>query len=415
MTLISRPPIVLDHNQQGMNQKKLILAHIATIPISFRYLLFNQLKSIAAEGYSVAAISSPGSEVDVIKSAGIPHYEVSMTRKLTPVKDLISLWQLFQLMRRKHFHIVHTHNPKPGLLGQIAARLAGVPIVINTVHGFYFTNHTHPIKRRFFVFLEKIAAKCSDIIWSQNREDIETAIEERICSADKIRYLGNGIDINRFDRAVIDDAVVRQKRKALNLPVGSPVVGFVGRLVSEKGVHELLQAALIVRQVVPGVRFLIVGPTDSDKRDAITSQVVHQYDLEASCVFTGQRDDMPDLYALMDVFVLPSHREGLPRAPMEASAMQVPCVVTDVRGCREVVFEEENGLLVPLQNVPALGRAIIRLLQDRELAERLGKRGREIAEERFDEQLVFAKVKSMYAHLLQKKGLPVPVPAFIDS
>ncbi|MBE2199107.1 MAG: glycosyltransferase family 4 protein [Anaerolinea sp.] len=385
-----------------------VVAHIATVPMSLQYLLFNQLKDIAADGYQVMAVSSAGPETIALADLGIPHIAIPISRKITPFQDLLSLWRLYRFMRRHPLHIVHTHNPKPGLLGQLAARLAGVPIVINTIHGFYFTNHTHPALRQVFVAMEKVAASCSDLIWSQNMEDIETAIQERICPPDKIRYLGNGIDLNRFDWKRISQEMIQEKRAELRLPPDAQVVGFVGRLVTEKGVHELLQAALVVRQRFPDVRFLIVGSTDSDKRDAITDQVVHHYRLEANCLFTGQREDTPELFALMDVFVLPSHREGLPRAPMEASAMGVPCVVTDVRGCREVVAHEQNGLLVPLQDVAALAQAIIRLLEDKPLAQRLGQTGRRMAEERFDERLVFAKVKEEYARLLREKGLPGP-------
>jgi len=392
-----------------------VVAHIATVPMSLQYLLFNQLKAIAADGYRVVAVSSPGPEAAALADLGIPHVAIPVSRKITPFQDLLSLWQLYRFMRRHRLHIVHTHNPKPGLLGQLAARLAGVPIVINTIHGFYFTNHTHPLWRKLFIVVEKVAASCSDLIWSQNMEDINTAVQERICPAEKIRYLGNGIDLNRFDRTRISSEMIQEKRAELQLPVSAPVVGFVGRLVTEKGVHELLRAALVVRERFPDVRFLIVGSTDSDKRDAITSQVVHDYRLEANCLFTGQRNDTPELFALMDVFVLPSHREGLPRAPMEASAMGVPCVVTDVRGCREVVAHEQNGLIVPLQDVIALAQAITRLLEDKPLAQRLGETGRRMAAERFDERLVFAKVKAEYARLLQEKGLPVPQPAPVGS
>jgi glycosyltransferase involved in cell wall biosynthesis len=386
-----------------------VVAHVATIATSLQYLLLNQLKDIAAGGFHVVAISSPGPEVATVERERITHYAVPLSRKITPMKDLIALARLILLMRRHRFHIIHTHNPKPGLIGQLAARLAGVPIVVNTIHGFYFTNHTHPWLRRLFIFLEKVAASCSDIIWSQNQEDIETAVREGICPAGKIHYLGNGIDLDRFDRRQISDDCLLQKKHELKLAPGVPVVGFVGRLVTEKGVHDLMQAAVLVRQAIPAVRFLIVGATDSSsKGDAITAEVVYQYGLESNCIFTGQRHDMPELYAVMDLFVLPSHREGLPRAPMEASAMEVPCVVTDVRGCREVVFHERNGLLVPLQDVEALAEAIMRLLLDKELAQRLGRNGRTVAENHFDERVVFEKVKSTYAHLLQQKGLPLP-------
>jgi glycosyltransferase involved in cell wall biosynthesis len=261
-----------------------------------------------------------------------------------------------------------------------------------------------PAKRRFFIMLEKWAAMFSDLMLSQNSEDIQTAVRERICPAEKIKHLGNGIDVGRFHRARLNRQVLERKRGDLGLREGS-VVGFVGRLVAEKGILELLSAARTVLQRIPSTQFLIIGPIDHEKADALTPEIARAYGVEDACVFTGARDDIQDLYALMDILVLPSHREGFPRAPMEASAMGVPCVVTNIRGCRETVEQGRNGVLVPLGDVPALAAAIVDLLARPEQARHMGDEGRRMAIERFDEQRVFEKVRAEYAGLLATKGL----------
>jgi len=392
-----------------MSQVK--VAHITTIDMALRYLLFGQLRNLKRVGYEVIGISAPGPEVPAIEAGGIRHIPVALSRRtFTPLQDMKALWRLYRIFRRERFTIVHTHNPKPGLLGQIAARMAGVPIIVNTLHGFYFHDHMQPVLRRFYITLEKIAARCSDVILSQNREDIETAIREKICPPENIKYLGNGIDVQRFDPASLPLQDVARKRLEIGLPHGARVVGFVGRLVREKGLPELFAAARIVRAKVPDVRFLFIGPVDTHKSDALSPAVAEDYGVAEICHFLGMRQDTPELYALMDVCVLPSHREGFPRAPMEASAMKVPCVVTDIRGCREAVEHGRNGLLVPLGDVQALADAIIELLTDQEKARRMGEEGRRMALERFDERLVFEKVKAEYARLLREKGLPVPEP-----
>lgn len=373
--------------------------------MSLRYLLLNQLRSLVQADYMVTGISSPGPNVSVLTDAGIPHIAVPMSRNFTPVADLVSLWRLVVVFRRERFTIVHTHNPKPGLLGQLAARMAGVPIVINTLHGFYFHDETDLPTRRFYLAMEKIAARCSDSILSQNREDISTAIREGICKPEKIKYLGNGIDLERFDPAAGSPNQRTEMRAQLGIAEGTPVVGFVGRLVREKGIIELFEAARQIKSQVPNVRFLIVGPIDSEKRDAITPELANEYGIGDTCIFTGLRLDMPALYQLMDVFVLPSHREGFPRAPMEASAMGIPCVVTDIRGCREVVANGQNGFLVPLGDSQRLGEAVVDLLTDPAKARRMGNEGRRLAFEQFDERKVFAKVKEEYLRLLQVKKL----------
>ncbi len=379
------------------------VAHITTIDLSLRYLLLNQLISIKQAGYDVTGISAPGPDVPAIESSGIRHIPVPMTRNFTPGDDLIALVRLYRVIRRERFTIVHTHTPKPGLLGQIAARLAGAPIVINTLHGFYFHDNMRPFWRRFYVTMEKLAALCSDVILSQNSEDVQMAIREGICPPDKIKWLGNGIDVQHFDRSSLDQALLMKKRAALGLPLNVPVIGFVGRLVEEKGVLELFQAARLVLDHIPDAHFLIIGPVDQEKSDALTPQSAYKYGIADACIFTGLRQDMPELYALMDIFVLPSHREGFPRSPMEASSMGVPCIVTDIRGCREAVKHDQNGLLVPLGDVPALADAIIKLLRDKDTTARMAKTGRQMALEQFDEQFIFDKVKAEYARLLKVK------------
>ena len=166
-----------------------------------------------------------------------------------------------------------------------------------------------------------------------------------------------------------------------------------------------MDAAWLVLKDLPKAKFLFVGPTDLEKSDALRPQIADTFGIADVCIFTGLRQDMPEMYRCMDVFVLPSHREGFPVCLMEASAMGVPCIVTNIRGCREVVEHNRNGVLVPLGDVQALAEAILELLTDREKALKMGEEGRKIAEERFDERHVFEKVKSEYARLMREKGL----------
>jgi glycosyltransferase involved in cell wall biosynthesis len=387
------------------------VAHVTTADVSLRYLLLNQLRAIRDRGYAVTGVSAPGPDVTALTSHGIAHQAVAMSRRFTPLADLRSLVRLYRLMRRARFTIVHAHNPKPGLLAQLAARLAGVPVVVNTLHGFYFHDRMRPWARRFYVALEKIAARCSDLILSQNEEDLAAAVRLGIARPERIRLLGNGIDLVRFDPARLAPGARRLIRASLGLPEDAPVVGFVGRLVEEKGVRDLLRAATIVLCRIPDARFLLIGGTDAEKPDRLTAEVARELGVERACVFTGVRQDMPALYRAMDVFALPSQREGFPRAPMEASAMGVPCVVTDVRGCRQAVAPFVNGLLVPAADPSALADALLQLLLDPHLARRLGEGGRRRALVEFDERRVFATVLAEYERLLAEKGLRARVPA----
>jgi glycosyltransferase involved in cell wall biosynthesis len=381
------------------------VAHVATVDLSLRFMLLNQMRSLSQEGYCVSGVSASGPHVPVIEAHGIRHIPVKLTRSITPFADLAALWRLYRLMRRERFTIVHCHTPKAELLGQLAARLAGVPIVVDTFRGIYDRAGGGRIQRWLLVAMSRIAAWCADLVLCQSRDAAAALVRDRLCASDRVVVLGNGIDIRSFDRTRVDEAALAATRKALGLDAARPVVGFVGRLVREKGILDLFQAMSMVRARVPNAQLLVIGPADNDKPDAVTPDDARRFGLDEYCVFTGLRTDMPQLYALMDVFVLPSFREGLPRAPMEAAAMAVPCVVTDIQGCREVVEHGRNGMLVPTGSPSALADAIVTLLTHRDLASRMGRAGREKALESFDEERVFSAVKLAYARLLAEKRI----------
>jgi len=392
--------------------KKIKVAHVTTVAQSLQGLLLNQMNNIQSKGYEVVGLSSPGVEVPMIEAAGIRHIAIRISRNVTPLLDLVSLIRLYLVMRREGFTIVHTHTPKAGLLGQLAARFAGVPIVINTVHGFYCHDLMHPILRRVYIGLEKVAARCSDVILAQNQEDVAMALSMGICSSEKVKHLGNGIDISLFNREQVQTSDIRRKRQQLGIPDDAKVVGFVGRLAGKrKGFFDFLKACQGVAGQYQNVRFLIIGEADTGKADAVSPGAAKDYGVSDQCMFLGARpnEELPSFYALMDVLVLPSLFEGIPRVVMEAAAMGVPAVVTDVKGNREAVMHGRNGLLAPLGNPQALAEAIIDLLTNPEKAKRMGEEAYRMAREQFDERVVFAKVINEYSRLLADKDLRVPV------
>lgn len=387
------------------------IAHVTTVAASLEALLLNQMRSLKTAGYDVTGISTADRHVAAVEAAGVRHLPVPMSRNFTPLSDLVSLWRLYWLMRRERFTIIHTHTPKAGLLGQLAARMAGVPIVVNTVHGFYFHDNMRPRARRFYIAMEKIAARCSDAILSQNAEDIQTALREGICRKEKIHFLGNGIDLTLFDPTRIPAEEALACRKKLGIPADAPVVGFVGRLAARrKGFLDFLAAGKDLAAKRSDVRFLIAGDADRGKPDAVEPSAAADYGIADRCVFLGHRagSELPQYYKIMDVLVLPSLFEGVPRVIMEASAMGVPSVASDVKGNREAVVHGENGLLVPLGDVDALAAAILRILNEPDTARRFRTGGLRIAAERFDERIVFERVRSAYARMMREKGLPLP-------
>jgi glycosyltransferase involved in cell wall biosynthesis/ribosomal protein S18 acetylase RimI-like enzyme len=383
------------------------VAHVSTVDLTPRFLLLGQLRRLRDEGYDVTAVSAPGPWTADLEASGIRHIPWHhATRSWNLWGDLRAFAELLAILRRERFHLVHTHNPKPGVMGRIAARLAGVPCVVNTLHGLYATPEDRALKRLPVLVAEGLAARFSDFELYQSDEDLRWARRIRLVSPRKSALLGNGVDLTWLDPANVSSTHLSELRRELGIPERAQVVGTVGRLVAEKGYRELFAAARKVRAVMPEVRFLAVGGPDLAKADAIGEGELAQ--AREDVVVPGWREDIRDLLALMDVFVLPSWREGMPRSAIEAAAMGRASVLTDIRGCREVIRDGIEGLLVPPRRPDRLADAILRLLRDPAMRDRLGQAARARAVERFDERRVADTIVSLYGGLLTRKGLTPP-------
>jgi len=361
-----------------------------------RVLLMNQIKVLQRQGHEVVAVCAPGPWVESLRNEGVPVELVKMARELNPVRDLFSLLKLIRCFRKYNFDVVHTHTPKAGLLGPIAAKLAGVPVVVHTIHGLLFHDGMPRWKRLLYWFPEKITAAFSDLLLSQSLEDVSVAQHSGLCSAAKINYLGNGIEVSKFSSSETS----RERhlaRRELGILDTDIVIGSVGRLVYDKGFGELFAAASQLVQKHKDLKFIIIGPEEPDQRDAVRKSEIEALSRTGSVFFLHWRDDLSRWYATMDMFVLPSHREGVPRACMEASAMGVPVITTNIRGCREVVKPNETGILVPVKDCEALIVAIESLVCDESKRIRLGREGRRHILKNFDQELVVERLRSFYS------------------
>ncbi|MFC1630190.1 glycosyltransferase family 4 protein [Patescibacteria group bacterium] len=386
-----------------MKNVKAKICYISSVDVTIKFILFNQIKFLKREGHNVHVVCSFRKWKKNIEKEGIKTKNMGFKRRITPISDLIILIRLFFYLKKEKFDIVHTHTPKASLLGQLAAKMAGVPIIVNTVHGFYFQKRDSWKKRIFFISIEKIAAKCSDLIFFVNREDMETAVKEKICPPEIRKYFGGAVDMKRFDPEKFSNEFILSRKKQLGINPNNKIVGIVSRFVGEKGYLDLFPAFKKILKDLPKTTLLIIGALDKEKKDSINPKIVKKYNIEKNVIFLGERSDVDVMYSLIDVFVLPSYREGLGISIIEASSMKKPVVATDIRGCREAVDGGKTGLLVPIKNPEKLAKAIMWLFKNPKKAKEMGERGREKIQREFDENIIFSRINTEYQRLLREK------------
>ena len=397
----------------SVSRRRPVLMHVTTVDMSLELLLGPQLRAFRDAGYDVVGVSAAGPYVAGLKADGIRHIPLEhATRSFSLRSDVGALRELVALFRDVCPDIVHTHNPKPGVYGRIAARVAGVPVIVNTVHGL-FAQPTDGWKKKAVVYsLERVASTCSRTELVQNPEDLATLRRLRIPGS-KLRLLGNGVDLSRFRPELVSAEQRRSARDEMGAADGDVVIGCVARMVNEKGIPELVEAAAEVMAAHPKAKFVLIGPHDGTRADDVPAEVLDRARRLGIRVL-GHRDDVVPYYAAMDVFALPSHREGYPRSVMEAAAMGVPTVATDIRGCREAVTPD-SGMLVPVRDARALAAALKTVVGDDVRRAAMSKVSIELAAARFDIQHQIRISLDTYREGLERVGRVAPSARIDDG
>lgn len=351
--------------------------------MSLALLLGTELTVDVEQGHEVFGLSAPGPYVERVQALGVTHVPIdSLTRSWSPASDARAFLSLVRTIRSLNLDVLHTHNPKTGVMGRIAGRLAGVPVVVNTCHGLWARPEDSVGKRAFVYGLEALAARFSDYELFQNADDQETL--RRFLKTGKHRVVGNGVDLDRFTH---DPEGRKRVRAELGIADDELLVGTVGRRVREKGLAEFAEVA---RGLHGKATFVWVGPKDDTDAFAETIDT-------GALRFVEERADMPDVYSAFDIFVLASHREGFSRASMEASACGLPMVLSNIRGCREIGEDSVHLLLADPHDVPALTRAVDRFIDSAPLREQLARAARERAHGEFDQRSVARASLDTYA------------------
>jgi glycosyltransferase involved in cell wall biosynthesis len=384
------------------------VVHVMTVPASL-YFLSGQIGYMRARGFELHAVASPGEYLAPFGAQeGIPVHAVAMTRAISPLRDLRALWELWRLLHDLSPDVVHAHTPKGGLLGMIAAALARVPVRVYHVRGLPFVTASG-WRRRLLVAAEWTSCALAHRVLAVSHSMRAIAVEEGICPPEKIAVLaggsGNGVDATgRF--VPQPTAVRREARARLGIPPDALVIGFVGRVVREKGAVELATAWRALREAQPRAFLLVVGRLDAE--DAIPTEVRAELERDARVRLTGVDPNTPPLYAAMDVVALPTYREGFPNVALEAAAMALPIVATSVPGCVDAVVDGTTGTLVPARDAGALRDALLRYLVDGALRAAHGAAARQRVLARFRREAIWAALAGEYVSLLEAVTPPAP-------
>ena len=366
--------------------KKLI--RITTVPLSLEKLLENQGRYFKTH-YNITFVSSNVNRLkEVADNQGVGHFPLEMTRKITPLKDLRCLIRLYHFLRKEKPLIVHTHTPKAGIVGILAARLAGVPIRLHTIAGLPLME-TSGLKRMLLMTVERLTYRCATKVYPNAQGLFNFVVEKRLAPKEKLKLIGkgssNGIDTEYFSKKQITESQIKTLRKSIDLNTNDFIYCFVGRLVGDKGINELVSAFHAVHEKLPSSKLLLVGPfeSDLDPLQPAMQKIIHTH---PNIITTGFQVDIRPYLALSDVFVFPSYREGFPNVVLQAVAMEVPCIVSNINGCNEIIQEEESGAIVPPKQVQPLIEKMKNFFHQKEHRKIYAKKAKQFVQTHFERE-----------------------------
>ena len=376
--------------------EKIRLLRITTVPVSLTTLLKGQLHFFSKKGFDVLTVSSSGSEVNQLLDEGIKHVSINMTRRISPIRDFISLIKLILLIRKFRPQIVHTHTPKAGLLGMLASYLCRVPMRMHTIAGLVWMESSG-IKKQLLMLTEKITYLCSTKVYPNSLELRKYLIDRLNFHPDKAVVIANGssngIDASYFNATLVPDDQRQELKSKYKIDDDDFVFCFVGRVVKDKGIVELVEAVEKLKS--KKVKLLLVGNREQDL-DPIPEDTLLKIRNNSSIIETGYQKDVRLWLSICNVFVFPSYREGFPNVVMQAGCMALPCIVTDINGCNEIIQHKQSGLIIPVKDVHALKDAMEFCMEQPDLIKAMGIKAREFVAGNFSQELVWNELLKEY-------------------
>ena len=377
------------------------LIRITTIPLSLEKLLEGQL-TFMNKHYEVIAVSAEQDRLEKYgKDNKVKTFWVGLTRAITPFQDLKALMRLYNYFKTVKPLIVHTHTPKAGVIGMLAGKMAGVPIRLHTVAGLPLME-TRGVKRAILDKVEKITYACATKVYPNSYELKKIILDFGFTNKSKLKVLGegssNGIDTKYFDPKNYTAEHKITLKKQLNIPASDFIYVYVGRLVSEKGINELVKSFINLEKTNKNISLLLVGPleNDLDPLDPYVEQYINSHE---KIFTTGYQVDVRPYFSISDVLVFPSYREGFPNVVMQANAMNIPAIVSNINGCNEIVDEGKNGIIIPVKSQEAVEASMKRVLEDDVLLSRLSQNARGLIQKKYERRQFWEILLKEYKEL----------------
>ncbi len=370
--------------------------------MSLQHLLKGQMAFMSKNGFDVIMISSDGKGLkDAIENEKCPHFIIPFTRKITPFKDLIAAFSLYRLLVREKPDIVHTHTPKAGVVGMLSSFLARVPVRLHTVAGLPLMEVVG-LKRIVLNFVEKLTYKCSTKVYPNSHSLKKIILNLKFTSENKLKVIGNGssngIDTSFFDPKLFSPKEKNKLKSELGIEKNDFVFIFVGRLVADKGINELVAAFNKLSKGNESLKLLLVGPFEADL-DPLKKKTIGIINDNKQIISVGFQKDVRPYFSIADVLAFPSYREGFPNVVMQAGAMRLPSIVTDINGCNEIIIEGENGWIIPVKDEEALSNAMKNCFTGSNEFIKVKLNARKMIIDRYDQGVVWEAILTEYKSL----------------
>jgi glycosyltransferase involved in cell wall biosynthesis len=382
-----------------MKNQKLI--RITTVPLSLDKLLSGQLQFMSSY-YDVIAVSSEKEYLERIgKRENVSTFHLEMTRKITPLKDIVAVFKLYFFLKNERPFIVHTHTPKAGIIGMLAAYMAGVPHRLHTIAGMPLLE-TSGLKRKVLTLVEKFTYACATKLYPNSFGLESIILENKFCNSNKLKVLANGssngIETSYFSPEVVTTVEVQNLKNQLNITKDDFVFVFVGRLVKDKGINELVIAFQQLQKIYANIKLLLVGDYETDL-DPLLPETLSIISNNYAIISVGFKTDVRPYFAIADVLVFPSYREGFPNVVLQAGSMGLPSIVSDINGCNEIIKEGENGVIIPVKNIKAIFDAMLSLYSNDDLMKKCKSNARPMIISRYQRDKVWDAILNEYQNL----------------